>query len=86
MRVVVGVPPRSPATNPPPPARRRFAAVPTSALHTGCAASTAPQVPQERAQAEQMLRVFGTSTEYVTHCKVRRWRRWRRLIRARGSG
>lgn len=29
------------------------------------------QVPAERAQAEQMLRVFGTSTEYVAHCKVR---------------
>ncbi len=29
------------------------------------------QVPQERAQAEQMLRVFATSTEYVPHCKVR---------------
>ena len=28
------------------------------------------QVPQERAEAEQMLRVFGTSTEYVSHCKV----------------
>ncbi|KAI3436525.1 hypothetical protein D9Q98_005942 [Chlorella vulgaris] len=28
------------------------------------------QVPQERAQAEQMLRVFGTSTEYVAHCKT----------------
>ncbi|KAL4457497.1 hypothetical protein ABPG75_012362 [Micractinium tetrahymenae] len=28
------------------------------------------QVPQERAQAEQMLRVFSTSTEYVAHCKA----------------
>jgi hypothetical protein len=28
------------------------------------------QVPQERAQAEQMLRVFATSTEYVPHCKA----------------
>ena len=29
------------------------------------------QNPQERAQAEGVLRVFGTSTEYVSHCKVR---------------
>ena len=28
------------------------------------------QNPQERAQAEQMLKVFGLSTEYVPHCKV----------------
>lgn len=33
-------------------------------------AGTTLQVPQERAQAEQMLRVFSTSTEYVAHCKV----------------
>ena len=25
---------------------------------------------QERTQAEQFLRVFGLSTEYVSHCKV----------------
>lgn len=28
------------------------------------------QVPQERTQAEQVLRVFGQSTEYLPHCKV----------------
>lgn len=28
------------------------------------------QNPQERAQAEQMLKVFGLSTEYVPHCKA----------------
>lgn len=28
------------------------------------------QNPQERAQAEQLLRVFGTSTEYAAHCKA----------------
>lgn len=46
---------------------------------SAAAASWLVQVPQERAQAEQMLRVFGTSTEYVPHCKVRAlaapWRR-----------
>ena len=31
-----------------------------------------PQAPQERAAAEQLLRVFGQSTNYVAHCKVRR--------------
>lgn len=30
------------------------------------------QDPLERGQAEQMLRVFGQSTDYVSHCKVRR--------------
>ena len=30
------------------------------------------QDPVERGQAEQMLRVFGQSTDYVSHCKVRR--------------
>jgi hypothetical protein len=25
----------------------------------------------ERAHAEQLLRVFGQSTDYITHCKVR---------------
>lgn len=29
------------------------------------------QTPQERTQAEQALRPFGQSTEYVSHCKVR---------------
>ncbi len=28
------------------------------------------QDPQERAQAEQILRVFGQTTEYIAHCKV----------------
>ena len=28
------------------------------------------QAPAERAQAEQLLRVFGQSTEYITHCKA----------------
>eukprot|EP00877_Chromochloris_zofingiensis_P005215 jgi/Chrzof1/14695/Cz09g12110.t1 len=28
------------------------------------------QTPQERTQAEQMLRVFGQSTEYIPHCKA----------------
>ena len=28
------------------------------------------QDPVERGQAEQMLRVFGQSTDYVSHCKV----------------
>lgn len=31
------------------------------------------QDPQERAQAEQLLRVFGQSTEYIAHCKVCRF-------------
>ena len=43
------------------------------------------QVPQERAQAEQMLRVFGTSTEYVVHCKVRRQRHCQRQQSSRGG-
>lgn len=30
------------------------------------------QDPQERAQAEQILRVFGQTTEYIAHCKVGR--------------
>ena len=28
------------------------------------------QAPQERAAAEQMLRVFGQSTDYIAHCKA----------------
>ena len=28
------------------------------------------QAPQERAAAEQLLRVFGQSTDYIAHCKV----------------
>lgn len=34
-------------------------------------AAAALQTPQERTQAEQALRPFGQSTEYVPHCKVR---------------
>jgi hypothetical protein len=30
------------------------------------------QSPQEQLQAEQALRPFGLSTEYVPHCKVSR--------------
>jgi hypothetical protein len=33
------------------------------------------QDPQERSQAEQVLRVFGQSTEYIAYCKVRHRRR-----------
>ncbi len=29
------------------------------------------QDPQERGRAEQVLRVFGQSTDYVSHCKAR---------------
>jgi len=29
-----------------------------------------PQNAAERAHAEQLLRVFGQSTDYITHCKV----------------
>ena len=29
------------------------------------------QDPQERSQAEQVLRVFGQSTEYIAYCKAR---------------
>jgi len=29
-----------------------------------------PQNPQERSQAEQALKVFGLSPDYITHCKV----------------
>ena len=32
------------------------------------------QDPAERSQAEQYLRVFSLSTEYVSHCKVRQLR------------
>ncbi|PSC72660.1 exportin-7 isoform X2 isoform A [Micractinium conductrix] len=39
-------------------------------LEAMCERLYVSQVPQERAQAEQMLRVFGTSTEYVSHCKA----------------
>ena len=28
------------------------------------------QNPQERNQAEQALKVFGLSPDYITHCKV----------------
>lgn len=28
------------------------------------------QNPQERSQAEQALKVFGLSPDYITHCKV----------------
>lgn len=31
----------------------------------------ATQDPQERSQAEQYLRVFSQSTEYIAHCKAR---------------
>lgn len=40
-------------------------------LVAGPAPPSSVQDPQERAQAEQALKVFGMSTEYVAHCKVR---------------
>ena len=46
-------------------------------LHTPCSTTRLTrhrppvQDPAERSQAEQYLRVFSLSTEYVSHCKVR---------------
>ncbi len=39
--------------------------------HTPRHTPVALQSPQERSQAEQVLRPFGQSTEYLPHCKVR---------------
>ncbi|GAB4820934.1 hypothetical protein N2152v2_007980 [Parachlorella kessleri] len=39
-------------------------------LELACAALYNSKDPTERSQAEQMLKVFGMSTEYVAHCKT----------------
>ncbi len=44
---------------------------PTLAPTCFAGGSSVAQTPQERAQAEQVLRVFGQTTEYLPHCKVR---------------
>ncbi len=69
---LTGAPPAAPAAAPPA-AHALPRRLPRQCAHVTAYDGSArlAQDPQERGRAEQVLRVFGQSTDYVSHCKAR---------------